>query len=362
MIKYEAIERKYSYNSNYLINIIDLLNKFYKNGIINLTKDDINDLLDKIDLFMNSIHSKEKKVIKERHETEEEAREYFGLDFIKEWNSLLTDLDQQQTIVSIHGTSTDICHKILENGLMYKSPQLTATTCGQSMNYGAGPMNYDSFEKLLNWGHRNYKGLVILAIPYECYYKEGLWNHFRTTEHSEYSYEYKIDSDFIVGYIDVIKKKIILNPKYNRHHDYSGYLKDMSIFKEKKDMDNALFIKKVIEANESFKNYDYSYSFKDDKDEEIEIEELYSIVDILMGLFNSIKNGHPIEISEDSYKYYLEELSCELKKIKKIMLLMDQIKETKYSSNDDLTILSSPSYDSDIWDDMVFEENNDWAK
>ena len=53
-----------------------------------------------------------------------------------------------------------------------------------------------------------------------------------------YSQDYKINPDFIVGYIDVNDKKIVVNPKYNRNHDYTGLVEDMDIYRENKELDN----------------------------------------------------------------------------------------------------------------------------
>ena len=116
-------------------------------------------------------------------------------------------------------------------------------------DWGQHEMHYDNYESLLNWGHKNYKGLIILAIPYECFYKEGLWNKFQDTNSSAYGgQDYKIDPDFVVGYIDVTQKKIVLNPKYNRQHNYEGYIKDIELFREQLDMDNSKIKQAIIES------------------------------------------------------------------------------------------------------------------
>ena len=85
------------------------------------------------------------------------------------------------------------------------------------MAYGQADICYNDYEGLLNRKHREYKGLVVIAVPYECFYKEGLWKKFQDTDSAIYGGEdYRIDPDFIVGYIDVYNKDIVLNPKYNR--------------------------------------------------------------------------------------------------------------------------------------------------
>ena len=56
--------------------------------------------------------------------------------------------------------------------------------------------------------------IVIVAVPYECCYKEGLWRKYQNTDSAAYGgQDYKIDSDFIVGYIDVENKNIEIRTK-----------------------------------------------------------------------------------------------------------------------------------------------------
>ena len=138
------------------------------------TQESVLSLLDVIDQFLSGIQEEERTVIKERHETEEEAREYFGQDFIDQFDSLLTRLDQEETLLAIHGTTPNSCESIMQEGLQYRSPGILSTAVIQDMAYGTEEMHYDQYETLLNWPHRLYQGLVLIAIPYECYYSEGL--------------------------------------------------------------------------------------------------------------------------------------------------------------------------------------------
>lgn len=44
----------------------------------------------------------------EKHETEDEAREYLGEGFISKFEQILTALDRQETIVALHGTNEQV--------------------------------------------------------------------------------------------------------------------------------------------------------------------------------------------------------------------------------------------------------------
>ena len=139
-----------------------------------------------VENFISNIEVIPEEVVLERHETEEEAREYFGENFITKFDQLLTKLDKEETIVALHGTNEDLCQNICVDGLKYKIPCLTSTAILQKMSYGQKEIHYDNYEGLLNWPYKEYKGLIIIAIPYECFYKEGLWNKFQDTNLNMY--------------------------------------------------------------------------------------------------------------------------------------------------------------------------------
>ncbi len=235
MIQYTGIEKRYKYDKDKIQPIREKIEANHYSEFS--SQEEIGELISDVESFLETFEPEEVEKTMERHETEEEARDYFGPEFIKEWNDLLIDLDKQHTIVSLHGTPNINGPSICETGLNYKASTLSATAVSQTMPYGDDNFDFPHFESLLNWGHHQFKCLVIIAVPYECYYKEGLWT-IKNSNNSGYDYNHTIDPDFIVGYIDVENKKIVRNPKYNRNHDYTGKDKDQDLFHEQKDMDN----------------------------------------------------------------------------------------------------------------------------
>lgn len=362
MIKYETTENKYLYNSKTLEQIIDLLKSGHYYSKSYLTQENVSILVYAIDTFLNNLQVVPQKVIKERHETEEEARAYFGNTFIQQFDSLMTSLGKEQTIVAIHGTDLETCSKICDTGLQYKIASLSSTAIQQSMGFSQHDMHYNNYEGLLNWPHRQYKGLVIMAIPLECYYKEGLWNHFRNTDTSFYGgQDYRIDSDFIVGYLDVEKKKIVLNPKYNRNHNYEGYVKDNELFHEIKGMTNDLMIKEIIKSEMALKSSKESNdkSVKEPK-EKFDVSMIPDYIEGLLGVFNSIKIGYPNGFYEERYRYLLEQLSNDFSQIKKAIPLLKsnaQIEQENTSKSDDFDN-ENVQFDDD-WD---WKEDEDWTE
>ena len=377
MIKYTDIVNKYYYNVQDIDNILDLIkgNDYYAY----CTQEKVSEFVKLVDKFLSDIKVTKEKEILERHETEEEAREYFGKEFIEKFDKILTVLDKQQTVVAIHGTSPDNCLNICNEGLKNKTPSLSSTAVLQDMAYGNEEMHYKNYEELLNWPHKNYKGLIIVAIPYECSYKEGLWNHFQDAQTSYFGAQnYKIDPDFIAGYIDVDNKEIIINPKYNRKHNYSNYVKDEDIFREDKNLDNNKAAAELLEdfstSEKSGKNTIINGDVSSEKEQnnlEIDIERIPLHIESVGEELTSLKLGFPGVMDEKRYKSLLEDLSIDFDVIKRSVPLLktdEQLKELKAKNSfnfDDTSVginEKENDYDfsiDDEWDDD-FEWNDDF--
>jgi hypothetical protein len=365
MIEYVEAENKYLYKQEDIDKILGKIKAIYNEG--NITQENITLLVESINDFKNHMTVIQENVTKERHETEDEARKYFGEEFISKFDQLLTILDMEETIVAIHGTSEELCPTICENGLQYKTPSLSSTAVQQTMAYGQHEMHYDDYENLLNWKHKNYKGLVILAIPYECYYKEGIWKQFKETNSSFYGgQDYRIDPDFIVGYIDVNKKQIVMNSKYNRQHNYEGYVRDIALFKENPNMDNNKYRQLLITTDAQIKQQlsQHKENKQEGMEEQIDISQIPGIIDDFRGIFNSIKVGSPDGMSERIYEIFLKELSYEFNYlIKTIPLLKTNEQLRKEQSNSILidNIQSASSIDEETdFDDLDWEDSTGW--
>lgn len=372
MIKYNAVQNRYLYRVDDIDKILDIIQngRFYSENYC--TQENVSSIVKAVGEFMAHIEVVPVNVVLERQETETEAREYFGEEFISKFDQLITDLDRQETIVAIHGTREEVCPMICEEGLKYKSPSLSSTAAQQGMAWGQHEIHYDNYKSLLNWEHKNYKGLVILAIPYECLYKEGLWNKFQDTNLSSYGVQnYKIDPDFVVGYIDVTQKQIVLNPKYNRQHNYEGYVKDSELFKEKLDMDNNKIKKAMIESDARLNQelaYHQEKSEEEPKKEQFDISRIPFVIDDLAMTFNSIKMGFPEGMNEKRYKHFLKELSYGFNDVAEAVPFLktnDQVRkenEEEFSVfNDDSKIINSEDQAS-VFEDFDWETQTDKHK
>lgn len=365
MIRSEAVVNKYLYDTDEVNEIIEYIenNGFYHPD--NCTQEKIGELVGKLDKFISDINVVQEDSVVERKETEEEAREYFGDEFIEQLNIWFTDLDKQKTMIAIHGTSPDLCPSICEEGLRYKSPNLDSTAVLQHMEYGQRDMNVSNFSELLNWPHREYKGLVVIAVPYESFYREGLWNHYQN-ENNGYSYDYKINPDFIAGYIDVENKKIVRNPNYTRKHDYSGLVEDFDLYRQQDDMDNDKIVEAIIESEKSFESLEQSREEvveKDDSEREVDLQDIPYRIDELIGTFNSIKLGFPEGMSEDRYQSLLEELKYKLDLLKKGMPLLKTEEEVERSRQEmnDMFKDSAGAEDADFDFDAEWDDPSLWT-
>jgi len=362
MIKVTEEQNTYKFNNEEAENILSKISGLY---VDYCTQEEATEIKNMLDQFLADITINKELVEVEKHETEEQAREYFGEDFIKEFNQILQRLDKEDTILYLHGTSPGSCPSIMDEGLRCGLPQITSTSCGQTMPAGDESFEFQQFESLLNWGHKNYKGLVMLAIPYETFYKEGLFTQLSVD--NGYSYKYLINPDFIVGYIDVNTKQIIMNPKYSREHNYEGLMPDMNIYHPNPSMTNELI-------RESLRNTITQ------EDEEIELPKLRNEVVLnpssvllsledLIGIFRRIQLLDNQTIKQEQFDYFADRIKSVSSDLGNIIHLLKTKQELgaenkKYDEifGDVPSIQSDTTFDDESieWDDSSDDEFIEW--
>lgn len=361
MIKVTEEQNTYKFNNEEVENIISKISGLYADYC---TQEEVIEIKNMLDQFLADFTINKVLVEVEKHETEEQAREYFGEDFIKEFNQILQRLDKEETVLYLHGTDSERCSSIMDEGLRCGLPEITSTACGQTMPAGDENFEFGEFESLLNWGHRNYKALVMLAIPYEAFYKEGLFTQVGVD--NGYSYKYLINPDFIVGYIDVNTKQITMNPKYSREHNYEGLIPDMNIYHPISSMTNELI-------RESLRN-----AFTED--EEIELPKLRSEVVLkpssvlynlkdMIGVFRAMQQSDNQTLSQDKYDYFtdrIKSVSDDLGNIIHLLKTKQELDEEnkKYDEifGDVPSIQSDTTFDDESieWDDNTDDEFIEW--
>jgi hypothetical protein len=365
MIEYDGIEKIYSYNKEIVAEINRKLSKIEYRDISLCTQERIKELIANINFFFDSTKLIERKARLKRYETPEEAREYFGEQFIKQFTDLLNTLDKQDTSVFLHGTGTENCPSICENGLKSQLPNLLTTSLPVEKNFRG-------YVTLRNWPHRGLEGIVILAIPYECYYREGIWTEVSDKVSDFDRYDYKITPDFIAGYIDVNQRSLILNSKYNRNHNYDGNLPDAGIFSEISDMDNERF-REMKEKNLASATEEGMYTENQINEEESNEEdklELDAFPQLMQNLQEEFAGRDYYDsMDEEQYKSFSERVTSKLKILQKFMpflktdaqlLLEQEIKEQQLAqareeaiqeSDDDWLSSDSGNSDIDWWEE-----------
>lgn len=183
--------------------------------------------------------------MKETNDTETQlenkAKEYFGKDFISDFENLKKQLRDEKTILRIHGTNLKSAQSILKEGLRFWMPTVKGTS-------------YEAYryQDLKDWKHKSSEYLVLLGIPIEATTEGALSENLEEAKpilkldeerpsDSNYHSNYILPSEFIIGYIDVKSKSIIRNPKYKTEHNYEDLYVVDSELGAKKDVNFSLF-------------------------------------------------------------------------------------------------------------------------
>jgi hypothetical protein len=91
MIKVTEEQNTYKFNNEEAESIISKISGL---RVDYCTQEEATEIKNMLDQFLADITINKELVEVEKHETEEQAREYFGEDFIKEFNQILQRLDK----------------------------------------------------------------------------------------------------------------------------------------------------------------------------------------------------------------------------------------------------------------------------
>lgn len=228
MIEYNKLEPRYYFSEDLFEDFVSEYKSFESKDWSEIRQEDVRHLKERLGRFLNSVTSKEIAVTAFRKETEEEAREFFGNNFVKEFEEIRKRCEEEKVALAIHGTTPEIIDDILKDGLRYGNPQILSTSIIKET--ADQQPEYVIYSELLNWPHKGHKGLVLLGIPLECMgiiYENGEGSQPLWMENSDG--KYTINPEFIIGHINVDKKRIIYNPQYKREHNYEGLIYDTDV-------------------------------------------------------------------------------------------------------------------------------------
>lgn len=320
MIEYNKLEPRYYFSEDLFEDFVSEYKSFESKDWSEIRQEDVRHLKERLGRFLNSVTSKEIAVTAFRKETEEEAREFFGNNFVKEFEEIRRRCEEEKVALAIHGTTPEIIDDILKDGLRYGNPQILSTSIIKET--ADQQPEYDKYSELLNWPHRGHKGLVLLGIPLECMgiiYENGEGSQPLWMENSDG--KYTINPEFIIGHINVDKKRIIYNPQYKREHNYEGLIYDTDA---------------IIKYSEQEENNDEKSETQTIKEKEEEEEPYLKVLD---DFFNKINTNGIIYNLKDAIRdgltpYGYDAFILKLQEKKEILEKLEPLlKEEKKSDN-----------------------------
>lgn len=360
MISYNSLKKTYSFDKDKLSIILDYLKS--NPAYFDMCKEDLVLLGTYLKEFMDSIVEKDEEVVLQRQETLEEAKDALGEDFIQFYENLITRLDDNNTVIALHGTREESAKMILESGLKYKSPALGSTALVQEMPFGNKDFKVDSYPQMLNWPHLSSSFLVMVAIPYECLYEKGLWEktHEKT---SQFDQNYVIRPEFILGYIDINGKTFVMNPSYTRNHDYTKLEFDMDIYHKDPNMTPEVLKESMRRLDEEVKAHKESSqsAFSSSSNENVlQVDEgnykdiLQDKIEDLLGYSNGLFYMSDNIINNESvYKSMINAYKAALDAIMKsqvFALTRKEMEEKAKAQAEAFASVSADFSDSDFWD------------
>ena len=168
-------------------------------------------------------------------ETEEQAKAYFGEEFVEKLQSIINYCGENNLALQLHGTSEDYIPEILNNGLSCHKNDIAYTSLSADRK--------NLYSDLLNWPHREYKEIILLALPKECigitgHGEQPIWNDSTILANG-----YELAPEFILGALDIENKSIIMNNAFTKDHDYSKFrLKNCEI----DDMEHSNTVESIV--------------------------------------------------------------------------------------------------------------------
>lgn len=285
MIEYKKKEKMVKYDENYYNDLKKLVEEYSKKELEEI---DLELLIEKTRTFIDNIQIYDGTITTNRRETEEDSKKYFGENFIKQFEHIKKIIEQSNCKLLIHGTSPKLLNSIALNGLYLVSDlDLTTYICGPDDNF--------IYSKLLNWEHHEVKGLVLIAIPNECLTPKDRKPLLNINNNDDGKPKYLLKPEFIIGIIDVTKKEILLNPLYNRNHDYKTIdITDEAVinpmFYTEEELNDSKKETKTIRKQQNNKEFlELIELFEKTEQSKTDNEVYKECINELMGLFSGIE-------------------------------------------------------------------------
>lgn len=355
--------KMYKYDVQTVKKAKKFLTEKFMRGDYGESKETIQEFISILENVLASLKSEEIDVERKVRESEDEARQYFGEDFVRRFEQIRKYCTENDLMLAIHGTNPQFLDSIRQNGLEYQLPEILSTALIQT---GTDlEETYSNFSELLNWPHKESKGLILLGIPSEC---NGVLSHgeketkplwLRISQEGDYEEKYRINPEFIIGQIDVEKKVIQDNPTFSLIHDYSGLEYDYDLTDYKRKMS-------VTKENVEKTTEDVDKGQTDDTQENISQSGEKSSKELLTDIANDFCNPFSVlirskgEMKESDITEYIES-------IKQTIIILRQL-EPQLRENQEITdeleiaekeMQQETKVEAAEWDDIEWEEDFD---
>lgn len=353
----------YQFDVPTVIKARKFLTEKYMRGDYGESKETIHEFISILEDILSSVKTEEIEVERRVRESEDEARQYFGEDFVKQFEQIRKYCTENNLMLAIHGTKPQFLDSIQQNGLEYQHPEILSTAFIQT---GTDlEETYSNFSGLLNWPHNESKGLILLGIPSEC---NGVLSHgetetkplwLRVSQEGDYEKKYRINPEFIIGQIDVDKKVIQENPTFSLSHDYSGleYDYDLTDYKRKMSMTIEKGEKTTEDVHEEHTN---------DAQENISLSKEKTSRELLVDIAEDFSNPLSVLIRSKG-KMEESQISEYIERIKQTISTLRQL-EPQLRENQEITeeleiaekeMQQGARVDTAEWDDIEWDDDSD---
>ena len=152
-------------------------------------------------------------------------------DKIKKLGDELKDLDLQKYSVLGHGTTnSETAKNIVKTGLRYSDPNLDRQAIPLFDSSSPIPSQTENLNTILNWGHKNSRAVVLIAIPNAeegqrggSFHFNSVWQQipddkltdFYDRPSPKHTAKYIIKPEYIAGYVDADTATFHPNPNFN---------------------------------------------------------------------------------------------------------------------------------------------------
>lgn len=125
----------YQFDVPTVIKARKFLTEKYMRGDYGESKETIHEFISILEDILSSVKTEEIEVERRVRESEDEARQYFGEDFVRQFEQIRKYCTENNLMLAIHGTKPQLLDSIQQNGLEYQHPEIIIDSFNYDMSY-----------------------------------------------------------------------------------------------------------------------------------------------------------------------------------------------------------------------------------